>query len=73
VTAVEPLGAETLLVMTLEGSDDELTARVGRDANLGRGARLDIAVDTDAIHLFDPGTTKAVARDSVLRRKGASG
>jgi len=69
VTAVEPLGAETLLVMTLEGSDDELTARVGREAKLGQGDRLDIAVDTDAIHLFDPGTTKAVARDSV-RRKG---
>ncbi len=71
VTAVEPLGAETLLVMALDGSDDELTARIGRDTKLRSGARLDVAVDTDAIHLFDPGTTKAIVQDP-MRRKGAS-
>ena len=71
VTAVEPLGAETLLVMSLDGTDDELTARIGRETSLRSGARLDIAVDTEAIQLFDPGTTKAIIRNPT-RRKGAS-
>ncbi len=69
VTAVEPLGAETLLVMALDGSDDEVTARIGRDTKLARGDRLDVAVDTDAIHLFDPGTTKAIIRRSDAKER----
>jgi multiple sugar transport system ATP-binding protein len=60
VTTVEPLGAETLLVMTLDGCDEELIARVGRDSGLRVGDRLEIAVDTRAIHVFDSDTTKAV-------------
>jgi multiple sugar transport system ATP-binding protein len=60
VVAVEPLGAETLLVAALMGSKDELIARIGRDTTLRTGDNLDIAVDTAAIHLFDPATTKAI-------------
>jgi multiple sugar transport system ATP-binding protein len=60
VMAVEPLGAETLLVVALEVSNDELIARVGRETALRVGDRLDIALDTAAIHLFDPATTKAI-------------
>jgi multiple sugar transport system ATP-binding protein len=60
VVAVEPLGAETLLVVALDGSNDELIARVGRDTALRVGDNLDIALDTAAIHLFDPRTTKAI-------------
>ena len=60
VVAVEPLGAETLLVVALDGSNDELIARVGRDTALRVGDNLDIALDTAAIHLFDPATTKAI-------------
>ena len=60
MVAVEPLGAETLLVVALDGSNDELIARIGRDTALRSGDRLDIAVDTAAIHLFDPATTKAI-------------
>ena len=48
VTAVEPLGAETLLVMALDGSDDDVIAR--------GGSRLD-ALDTAAT--FDPGTRRS--------------
>ena len=65
VTAVEPLGAETLLVMALDGSDDDVIARIGRETALRSGSRLDVALDTAAIHLFDPGTTKAIVRASM--------
>ena len=61
VDAVEPLGAETLLMVSLEGSDVELIARIGRDTALRRGDRLDLALDTATVHLFDPATTMAIA------------
>ena len=70
VTAVEPLGAETLLVMTLDGSDDDVIARIGRETTLRSGSRLDVALDTAAIHLFDSGTTKAITRAS-MQSEGA--
>jgi multiple sugar transport system ATP-binding protein len=60
VVAVEPLGAETLLVVALDTSNDELIARIGRDTTLRSGDRVDIALDTAAIHLFDPASTKAI-------------
>ncbi len=60
VVAVEPLGAETLLLVTLPASNDEVIARIGRDTALRNGDRLEIALDTAAIHLFDPATTKAI-------------
>ena len=62
VTAVEPLGAETLLVLALAGSDDEVIARIGRDTKVKSGERIDIGVDGAAVHLFDPATTKAIER-----------
>jgi multiple sugar transport system ATP-binding protein len=61
VTGVEPLGAETLLMVSLDGSDAELIARIGRDTALRSGDRVDLALDTAAIHLFDPATTRAIA------------
>ena len=61
VIAVEPLGAETLIVATLEGAKAEVIARIGRTTALRRGDRLDLALDTGALHLFDPVTTKAIA------------
>ena len=61
VLAVEPLGAETILLVALDASNDELLARVGRDTALKNGDRLDIALDTATIHLFDPVTGKAIA------------
>ena len=61
VDAVEPLGAETLLMASLDGSNAELIARIGRDTALRRGDRIDLALDTATLHLFDPATTKAIA------------
>ena len=60
VDAVEPLGAETLLMVALEGSGAELIARIGRDTALRRGDSLDLTLDTATIHLFDPATTMAI-------------
>jgi len=61
VDGVEPLGAETLLMASLDGSSDELIARVGRDTALRRGDRLELVLDTSTLHVFDPGTTEAIA------------
>ncbi len=60
VVAVEPLGAETLLVLVLENSTQELIARVGRDSALVEGTQATLALDPAAIHLFDPTTTRAI-------------
>ena len=60
IVAVESLGAETLLVMVLDASNEELIARIGRDTTLRSGDRLEVCLDTAAIHLFDPATTEAI-------------
>jgi multiple sugar transport system ATP-binding protein len=61
VTAVEPLGAETLLQLRLDGLADEITARVGRESIARVGDRLDVTADLAAVHLFDPATTQAIS------------
>jgi multiple sugar transport system ATP-binding protein len=61
VVAIEPLGAETLLVAALDDSQWELIARIGRNTALRRGDRFDLALDTATIHLFEPASTKAIA------------
>jgi multiple sugar transport system ATP-binding protein len=60
VIAVEPLGAETLLVLALANSKEEVIAQVGRQTALRSGATAMIALDTTALHLFDPATNKAI-------------
>ena len=60
VVAVEPLGAETLLVLTLADSKEEVIAQVGRQTGLRSGATARIALDTTALYLFDPATNKAI-------------
>jgi multiple sugar transport system ATP-binding protein len=63
VVAVEPLGAETLLVLTIAGVAEEVVARVGRDTRLRPADCATIMLDTAAIHLFDPTTTRVIARN----------
>jgi multiple sugar transport system ATP-binding protein len=62
VVAVEPLGAETLIVLALDGIAAEVIARGGRESHLRAGARTTIMLDTAAIHLFDPTTTRVIPR-----------
>ena len=61
IQAVEPLGAETLLMLAT-GSGEEITARIGRDTALKPGTEAELFLDTAEIHLFDPKTTKAIPR-----------
>jgi len=61
ILAVEPLGAETLLVLATKASNEELIARIGRETALRSGSEVMISLDTGAIHLFDRDTGKAIA------------
>jgi multiple sugar transport system ATP-binding protein len=71
VTSVEPLGAETLLQLRLDGMPEEITARVGRDSRARIGDRLSVTVDLGALHLFDPATTRAISSATAPSRPAA--
>jgi len=60
VVAVESLGSETLLVLSVAGSGEELMARVGRETALRSGDESTVFVDVSALHLFDQATTKVI-------------
>jgi multiple sugar transport system ATP-binding protein len=59
VVAVEPLGAETLLVLAVPGSG-EIVARVNRDSCARAGDTIDANLNLAAMHLFDPQTTEVI-------------
>ena len=60
VRAIETLGAETVLILGIEGIDQRITARVGREAKAQRGERIRLGVDLGSALLFDPVTTQAI-------------
>jgi multiple sugar transport system ATP-binding protein len=60
VVAVEPLGSETLLMLALAEAKEEVVAQVGRQTNLRSGDSTAILLDSAALHIFDPATTKAI-------------
>jgi multiple sugar transport system ATP-binding protein len=63
IVAVEALGPEVILVGSLPGPDaPEIAARMGRDFSAPIGSSQRVVIDPHAIHLFDPETTKAIAR-----------
>ncbi len=62
VRGIEPLGAETILLLTAGEQNHELLARVGRQTAFRIGDRTDIAIDVAAIHLFDIETGAAISR-----------
>jgi multiple sugar transport system ATP-binding protein len=62
VDAVESLGAETLLLLTLGLASPELIARIGRNTSVRAGDRTQMALDTAAIHLFDSATGKSISK-----------
>jgi multiple sugar transport system ATP-binding protein len=64
IRAVEPLGAETLLVIAMRQGSEELIARIGRETGFRTGEEVNIALDTTAIHLFDRDSGKAIAEPS---------
>ncbi|GAB5376431.1 MAG: sn-glycerol-3-phosphate ABC transporter ATP-binding protein UgpC [Acuticoccus sp.] len=62
VTAVEPLGAETLLLLQPDGLEEEIVARVGRDSAARAGDRVTLHIDLSAVRLFDPSSGRAITR-----------
>jgi multiple sugar transport system ATP-binding protein len=60
VSAVEPLGAETLLVVDLDGGAGEVTARVHRDVQLALGDSATLGFAETALYLFDAQREKAI-------------
>ncbi|MCE3247209.1 MAG: glycerol-3-phosphate transporter ATP-binding protein [Geminicoccaceae bacterium] len=62
LVAVEPLGAETILVLALDGLGEEIIARVGPEVALRPGERVALELNLRAAHLFDPRSTRALPR-----------
>ncbi len=62
LVAIEPLGAETILVLALDGLDEEILARVGPEVMLRPGEPVTLVPNLAAVHLFDPASTRALPR-----------
>jgi len=58
VELIEPLGSEVLL--HVRSADGELTARVAPDITPPIGAEIDLALDLDHVHYFDPATDQRI-------------
>ena len=69
VITVEPLGAETLVTLTLQGTETEMIARVDRDCTLRAGDRFDIGLDVAALHIFDAVSTQALGTSGNGKRR----
>jgi multiple sugar transport system ATP-binding protein len=61
VEAVEPLGAETLVVVSLPGIKEEVVARMGRDTTARVGELITLHLDVASARIFDKDTTLALA------------
>jgi multiple sugar transport system ATP-binding protein len=61
VASVEPLGAETLVYLRLEGVAEEVVARVGRDSRARVGDQLAMTIDLRATHVFDADSTRSLS------------
>jgi multiple sugar transport system ATP-binding protein len=62
LVAVEPLGAETILVLAPDGLREEILARVGPEVALCPGERVRFEPNLAAAHLFDPASTRVLPR-----------
>ncbi len=68
VISVEPLGAETLLVLGAPGVGKDIIARLGRETAVRIGETLEVYLDLQALHLFYPKTTRKLPRSGVSAR-----
>jgi multiple sugar transport system ATP-binding protein len=60
IAHVEPLGAETIVRLRLEGVATEILMRVPRSFAGRTDEMATIAIDLDAAHLFDPTSTRRI-------------
>jgi len=65
VETIEALGPETVLMLSLLGSAAEIAARVDLATNFSIGQTIRLYFDTRQIRLFDPETTRKIARPSL--------
>jgi multiple sugar transport system ATP-binding protein len=63
VFAIEPLGAETLLVAEHTANKTEIVARLGRDVAARVGESVTLHFDPASVHLFDRENNRAIGRD----------
>jgi multiple sugar transport system ATP-binding protein len=71
VDAIEPLGAETLVLVSSENV--EITARLGRTVDVRVGELVKIYFDPAAVYLFEPTSGQAIRRaDKLLRHPPSS-
>jgi multiple sugar transport system ATP-binding protein len=67
VRAIEPLGAETILLLLAGEQSHELVARVGRETSFQAGEWREIALDVSAVHLFEVGSGMRTPDPKLLR------
>jgi len=60
VAAVEPLGAETLVAVDLDGDAGEVVARLHRDTAARLGDHVALSAPESALYLFDAASGKAI-------------
>jgi multiple sugar transport system ATP-binding protein len=64
LVAVEPLGAETILVLAPDGLTGEILARVGPEVDLRPGDQVGLTLNLRTAHLFDPLSTRVLPRSA---------
>ena len=58
IVFVEPMGGEALIGLDLEGN--QIAARVDTRQKFKTGERVNLAIDSEQVHLFDPDTGNAI-------------
>ncbi|OYV02019.1 MAG: glycerol-3-phosphate ABC transporter ATP-binding protein [Burkholderiales bacterium PBB5] len=72
VSAIEPLGAETLLLVALDGGAGDVMARLHRDVNGRIGDRVGLSLPEAALYLFDGRSEKAIPAGDVAGTAAAA-
>ena len=66
VTAVEALGAETIIIFELEGVDTKVFVKADRYTRANIGDTMPLSIDMGVARLFDPVTTKVISNNTQL-------
>ena len=68
VDVIEPMGAETLLYLSLEDEIPQLVARVDAQTQAADGEKHKVAINMDKCHLFDKDTEQTLRKEDVRLR-----
>lgn len=64
VSAVEALGAETVLIFSIEGAETQVFVKADRFIDAHVGEQIGLKIDMGAARLFDPETTRVITNGS---------